>query len=69
MSTTTTTALTSQDGFHATSAAQRVDKLARALFDAVNAGDPARTDAILARSFLSYDVHGTRSRTDRKSVV
>jgi len=66
MSTTTTTALTSQDGFHATSAAQRVDKLARALFDAVNAGDPARTDAILARSFLSYDVHGTRSRTGLK---
>jgi predicted ester cyclase len=66
MSTTTTTALTSQDGFHATSAAQRVDELARALFDAVNAGDPARTDAILARSFLSYDVHGTRSRTGLK---
>jgi predicted ester cyclase len=66
MSTTTTTTLTSQDGFHATSAAQRVDELARALFDAVNAGDPARTDAILARSFLSYDVHGTRSRTGLK---
>ena len=68
MSTTSATAatVTSLDGFHATSAAQRVDELARALFDAVNAGDPARTDAILARSFLSYDVHGTRSRTGLK---
>jgi hypothetical protein len=68
MSTTTATAgtVTSLDGFHATSAAQRVDELARALFDAVNAGDPARTDAVLARSFLSYDVHGTRSRTGLK---
>jgi hypothetical protein len=38
----------------------------RALFDATNADDPARTDAVLARSFLSYDVHGTRSRTGLK---
>src|SRR5579859_7478903 len=67
MNTTTAAATaTSLDGFHATSAAQRVDELARALFDAVNAGDPARTDAVLARSFLSYDVHGTRSRTGLK---
>jgi predicted ester cyclase len=35
----------------------------RAFFDAANADDPARIDAVLARSFLSYDVHGTRSRT------
>jgi predicted ester cyclase len=68
MSTTTATAatVTSLDGFHATSAAQRVDELARTLFDAVNAGHPARTDEVLARSFLSYDVHGTRSRTGLK---
>jgi len=63
MSTTDTTTITSLDGFHATPTAQRADELARAFFDAVNADDPARTDAVLARSFLSYDVHGTRSRT------
>jgi len=62
MSTTAAT-VTSLDGFHATPTAQRADALARALFDAVNADDPARTDAVLARSFLSYDAHGTRSRT------
>ena len=62
----TTTTVTSLDGFHTTPAAQRADELVRALFDAVNADDPARTDALLARSFLSYDVHGTRSRTGLK---
>jgi hypothetical protein len=56
----------SLDGFHATQSAQRADELVRALFDALNADDPARTDAVLARSFLSYDVHGTRSRTGLK---
>jgi predicted ester cyclase len=63
MSTTAATTVTSLDGFHATPTAQQADALARALFDAVNADDPARTDAVLARSFLSYDAHGTRSRT------
>src|SRR5260370_30094386 len=63
---TTAAIVTSLDGFHATPAAQRADELVRALFDAVNADDPARTDAVLARSFLSYDVHGTRSRTGLK---
>jgi len=63
MSTTAATAVRSPDGFHATPTAQRADELARAFFDAVNAGDAARADAVLARSFLSYDVHGTRSRT------
>jgi predicted ester cyclase len=63
---TTAATVTSLDGFHATLAAQRADELARALFDAINADDPARTDAVLARSFLSYDVHGTRSRTGLK---
>jgi predicted ester cyclase len=58
-----TATVTSLDGFHATPTAQRADELARALFDAINADDPVRTDAALARSFLSYDVHGTRSRT------
>src|SRR4029079_19390110 len=38
----------------------------RALFDAVNADEPARVDELLARSFLSYDLHGTRSRTGLK---
>jgi len=66
MAMSTTATVTSLDGFHATSAAQRADKLVRALFDAVNADDAARTDALLARSFLSYDVHGTRSRTGLK---
>src|SRR5580693_4430347 len=60
---------TSLDGFHATAAAQRADELARAFFDAVNDDDHARIDAILARSFLSYDVHGTRSRTGFKRYV
>jgi predicted ester cyclase len=41
----------------------------RAFFGAVNADDPARTDAVLARSFLSYDVHGTRSRTGLKRYL
>jgi predicted ester cyclase len=63
MSTTAATTITSLDGFHATPTAQRADELARALFEAVNADDPARTDAVLARSFLSYDMHATRSRT------
>ena len=63
---TTVATVTSLDGFHATDSAQRADELARSLFDAVNANDPVRTDAVLARSFLSYDVHGTRSRTGLK---
>jgi predicted ester cyclase len=58
--------VTSLDAFHATPAAQRADALVRAFFDAVNADDPARIDALLARSFLSYDVHGTRSPTGLK---
>ena len=62
----TTTSVTSLDGFHATRTAQRADELVRAFFDAVNADDPARIDELLARSFLSYDVHGTRSRTGLK---
>jgi predicted ester cyclase len=64
MSTTATP--TSLDGFHATQTAQRTDELIRAFFDAVNADDPARMDELAARSFLSYDVHGTRSRTGLK---
>jgi predicted ester cyclase len=61
-----TTAITSLDRFHATRSAQRADELVRAYFDAVNLEDVARIDELLARSFLSYDVHGTRSRTALK---
>jgi hypothetical protein len=63
MSTTAATADKGLDGFRATTTSRRADELARTFFDAVNAGDLARADAVLARSFLSYDVHGTRSRT------
>ena len=38
----------------------------RGFFDAVNAGDQAGIDQAVARSFLSYDLHGTRSRTGLK---
>jgi predicted ester cyclase len=58
--------VTSLDGFHATRSAQRADELARAYFDAVNVEDAARINELLARSLLSYDVHGTRSRTALK---
>jgi predicted ester cyclase len=54
---------TSLTGFHATPSAQRADELVRAHFAAVNADDTASIDHLLARSFLSYGVHGTRSRT------
>jgi predicted ester cyclase len=60
---------TSVDGFHATAAGQRADELVRALFDAVNSDDHASIDALVARSFLSYDIHGTRSRTGFKRYV
>jgi len=59
--------VTSLDGFHTTPTAQRADELVRALFDAVNADDLAGIDKALARSVLSYDVHGTRSRTGIKN--
>ncbi len=57
---------TSLEGFHATAAAERADRLVRGFFDAVNAGDQGGIDQAVARSFLSYDVHGTRSRTGVK---
>jgi predicted ester cyclase len=66
MSTMSTTSPTSLDGFHATRSAQSADELVRAYFDAVNVEDPARIDELLARSFLSYDGHGMRSRTALK---
>ena len=62
----TTETMTSLDGFHDTAAAQRADEMVRALFGAVNAGDDARIDELLARSFLSYHLDGTRSRTGVK---
>ena len=54
---------TSLEGFHATAAAERADRLVRGFFDAVNASDDAGIDQALARGFLSYDKHGVRSRT------
>jgi predicted ester cyclase len=64
MATTATT--TSLDGFHQTAAAQRADELAREFFAAVNAADDAQIDELVARSFVSYDLDGTRSRTGVK---
>jgi predicted ester cyclase len=69
MAMSTAAAVTSLDGFHATPTAQRADELVRAFFDAVNADDPARIDELLTRSFLSYDMHGTRSRTGLKRYL
>jgi predicted ester cyclase len=63
----TATDVTSLDGFHASTTAQRADELVRALFDALNADDVQRVDEILDRSLLSYDVRGTRSRTGLKN--
>jgi predicted ester cyclase len=62
----TTADVTSLDGFHSTPTAQRADELVRSMFEAVNTDDPEHVDALLARSFLSYDLHGTRSRTGFK---
>jgi predicted ester cyclase len=62
----TTAPATSLNGFHTTDSAQRADELVRTYFDAVNAEDPPRIDQLLARSFLSYDVHGRRGRTGLK---
>jgi predicted ester cyclase len=61
-----TTTVTSVDGFHATSTAQRADELVRAFFDAVNVDERARIDELVDRGFLSYDLQGTRSRTGLK---
>ena len=69
MATGTAAMAISLDGFHATSSGQRSDELVRAFFAAVNRDDDGRIDAIAARSFLSYDVHGTRSRTGFKRYV
>ena len=60
---------TSLDGFHATATGQRADELVRAFFDAVNGDDHASIDPLVARSFLSYDIHGTRSRTGFKRYI
>src|ERR1700731_4085517 len=69
MATGTAAMATSLDGFHATASAQRSDELVRAFFAAVNDDDDERIDAVAARSFLSYDIHGTRSRTGFKQYV
>ena len=60
---TSTASSPSLDGFHATPTAQRSDELVRAFFDAVNADEHQRIDELVARGFLSYDLHGTSSRT------
>jgi hypothetical protein len=57
---------TSLDNFHPTARAQRVYELARAYVDAVNAGDDAALESVLARTFLSYAHDGVRSRTATK---
>ncbi|MEW1550934.1 ester cyclase [Streptomyces tsukubensis] len=62
----TTTPLTSLDGFHATPTAQRADELARSFVAAVNAQDHTAFDTLLSRTFLSYDIGGVRSRTAMK---
>jgi predicted ester cyclase len=62
----TTATKTSLDGFHQTVAAERADELVRAFVGAVNAADDAQIDELLARSFQSYGLHGTRSRTGLK---
>jgi predicted ester cyclase len=69
VATDTAAMATSLDGFHARATAQRADELVRAFFAAVNGDDHARIDAVAARSFLSYDTHGTRSRTGFKQYV
>src|SRR6202048_2168085 len=69
MATGTAAMATSLDGFHATASAQRSDELVRAFFAAVNDDDDERIDSAAARSFLSYDIHGTRSRTGFKRYV
>ena len=63
MAMSTAATVTSLDGFHATLAAQRADELVRALralFDAVNAGDPARTDAVMTIPGTCHRGHGLR---------
>jgi predicted ester cyclase len=66
MTTMRTTTVTSLDGFHAAPTAQRADELVRAFFDAVNADEQPRIDELVDRGFLSYDLHGVRSRTGLK---
>ena len=62
----TNTSTMNLTGVHESPAAERVDELVREFFDAVNADDAARVDAVLARNALSYDRHGTWSRTGLK---
>lgn len=57
---------TSLDGFHHSATAQRADELVREFFRAVNASVGPEMDVLLARSFQSYGLHGTLSRTGIK---
>lgn len=58
---------TSLDGFHDTEEAQHADEQVRALFEALTKADLAGLDDVLPRGFLSYDVHGLRTRTGFKA--
>ena len=65
--------VTSLDGFRTTVSIRprrrSADELARALFDAVNGDDVQHVDEIPARSLLSCDVRGTRSRTGQSPIA
>ncbi len=60
MAMSTAATITSLDGFHATPAAQRADELVRALFNAVNTDDPARTNAVMPIPGTCHRGHGLR---------
>ena len=54
---------------HSSQTAERADRLARSLFDAVNADDDKALDVVLAPRFLSYGRDGVRTRTGVKSYL
>ena len=62
----TTATRTSLDGFHHSVTAERADELVREFFRAVNADVGPEIDELLARSFQSYGLRGTLSRTGMK---
>ncbi len=57
---------TSLDGFHASETANRADRLARSLFDAVNAADHKALGDVLAPHFLAYERDGVLTRAGMK---
>lgn len=60
---------TSLDGFHVSDTAQRADRMARAFVAAIDAGDDAALDRVLARNFQSYGRDGLLSRTGLKRYI